>query len=110
TSGGKTEVYCHLIDKALKQGKQVLYMVPEIALTAQLIDRLSLVFGQHLSVYHSRFSIQERIESWYHVLDNRTKGKLIIGARSSLFLPFQNIGLIIVDEEHETSYKQFNPA
>lgn len=110
TSGGKTEVYSQLIEKTLEQGKQVLYMLPEIALTTQLIDRLSSVFGNRMSVYHSRFSIQERIETWYQVLENRPKGQLVIGARSSVFLPFQKLGLIIVDEEHEPSYKQFNPA
>lgn len=110
TSGGKTEVYSQLIEKTLEEGKQVLYMLPEIALTTQLIDRLSTVFGDKMSVYHSRFSIQERIETWYQVLENKHKGQLVIGARSAVFLPFQKLGLIIVDEEHEPSYKQFSPA
>ena len=110
TSSGKTEVYIHLIDQALKQGKQVLYLVPEIALTTQLTDRLRAVFGDQLVVYHSRFSNAERVEIYHQVKCTEAKGKVILGARSAIFLPFSEIGLIIVDEEHEPSYKQQDPA
>ena len=145
TSSGKTEVYIHLIDEVLKQGKQVLYLVPEIALTTQLTDRLQAVFGDKLVVYHSRFSNAERVEIYNEVqcsstevqhssklsskektiLNNierealnyaeqvdtpKTRGRLILGARSAIFLPFSDLGLIIVDEEHEPSYKQQDPA
>ena len=145
TSSGKTEVYIHLIDQALKQGKQVLYLVPEIALTTQLTDRLRAVFGDQLLVYHSKFSNAERVEIYNQVqysstvvqhssklspkektiLNNierealnhaeqvetpQTRGRLILGARSAIFLPFNDLGLIIVDEEHEPSYKQQDPA
>ena len=112
TSSGKTEVYIHLIDQALKQGKQVLYLVPEIALTTQLTDRLRAVFGDKLVVYHSKFSNAERVEIYNEVKDERleVKGKVILGARSAVFLPFNDLGLIIVDEEHEPSYKQQDPA
>jgi primosomal protein N' (replication factor Y) len=110
TSSGKTEVYAHLIKKELDKGKQVLYLVPEIALTTQLINRLSLYFGESISVFHSRYTINERVEVWNNVLNEREKARLIIGARSALFMPFKNLGLIIIDEEHETSYKQFDPA
>ncbi|MBQ2290874.1 MAG: primosomal protein N' [Paludibacteraceae bacterium] len=145
TSSGKTEVYIHLIDQVLKQGKQVLYLVPEIALTTQLTDRLRAVFGEQLVVYHSRFSNAERVEIYNQVqysstmvqhssklssekktiLNNferealnyaeqvdtpKTRGRLILGARSAIFLPFSDLGLIIVDEEHEPSYKQQDPA
>ena len=145
TSSGKTEVYIHLIDQVLKQGKQVLYLVPEIALTTQLTDRLRAVFGDQLVVYHSRFSNAERVEIYNQVqysstvvqhssklssekktiLNNferealnyaeqvdtpKTRGRLILGARSAIFLPFNDLGLIIVDEEHEPSYKQQDPA
>ena len=110
TSSGKTEVYVKLIDAILKQGKQVLYLVPEIALTSQLVSRLSAYFGNQISVYHSRYSLNERVEVWNHVLNNSDKAKVVLGARSSVFLPFSNLGLIIVDEEHEQSYKQFDPA
>lgn len=109
TSSGKTEVYAHLAQDILKQGKQVLYLVPEIALTTQLITRLKAYFGDQLLVYHSRFSDRERSATWLSV----SKGdgpQIIIGARSAVLLPFQNLGLIIVDEEHEVSYKQFEPA
>ena len=134
TSSGKTEVYIHLIDQVLKQGKQVLYLVPEIALTTQLTDRLRAVFGDQLVVYHSRFSNAERVEI-YHAchgtqdigraepygtgdalwdgqrpIGGEAKGKVILGARSAIFLPFKDLGLIIVDEEHEPSYKQQDPA
>ena len=115
TSSGKTEVYIHLIEEVLQQGKQVLYLVPEIALTTQLTDRLQAVFGDKLVVYHSKFSNAERVEIYNHIRaknqEPRTKtGKVILGARSAIFLPFSDLGLIIVDEEHEPSYKQQDPA
>jgi len=112
TSSGKTEVYIHLIDEVLKQGKQVLYLVPEIALTTQLTDRLQAVFGEKLVVYHSKFSNAERVEIYNEVKGERreAKGRVILGARSAIFLPFSDLGLIIVDEEHEPSYKQQDPA
>lgn len=115
TSSGKTEVYIHLIEEVLQQGKQVLYLVPEIALTTQLTDRLQAVFGDRLVVYHSKFSNAERVEIYNHIRaknqEPRTKtGKVILGARSAIFLPFSELGLIIVDEEHEPSYKQQDPA
>ena len=115
TSSGKTEVYIHLIEEMLQQGKQVLYLVPEIALTTQLTDRLQAVFGDRLVVYHSKFSNAERVEIYNNIRaknqEPRTKtGKVILGARSAIFLPFSDLGLIIVDEEHEPSYKQQDPA
>lgn len=114
TSSGKTEIYMHLIRETLDKGKQVLYLLPEIALTAQMINRLQLVFGNQVAVYHSRYSERERLQVWNELLhdNNRQEHKLcvILGARSSIFLPFANLGLIIVDEEHENSYKQFDPA
>ena len=110
TSSGKTEIYVQLIDFAIKQGKQVLYMLPEIALTTQLISRLQHYFGEKISVYHSKYSISERVEVWNNVLDNKAKAQIIIGARSSLFLPFSKLGLLIVDEEHEPSFKQYAPS
>ncbi len=110
TSSGKTEIYVQLIDFAIKQGKQVLYMLPEIALTTQLISRLQNYFGEKISVYHSKYSISERVEVWNNVLDNKAKAQIIIGARSSLFLPFSKLGLLIVDEEHEPSFKQYAPS
>ena len=109
TSSGKTEVYIHLIEQMLQQGKQVLYLVPEIALTTQLTDRLQAIFGNQLVVYHSRFSNAERVEI-YQDVQQSCEPKLILGARSAIFLPFTNLGLIIVDEEHEPSYKQQDPA
>lgn len=110
TSSGKTELYVNLVEEELKRGKQVLYLLPEIALTTQLIARLQKYFGEQLSVYHSRYNPQERVEVWNNVLYNHSKAQLVIGARSALFLPFQELGLVIIDEEHETSYKQFDPA
>ena len=110
TSSGKTEIYVQLIEEILKQKKQVLYMLPEIALTTQLISRLQYYFGEKISVYHSKYSISERVEVWNNVLDNKPKSQIIIGARSSLFLPFSKLGLIIVDEEHEPSFKQYAPS
>jgi len=109
TSSGKTEIYIHLIQKALDEGKQVLYLVPEIALTTQLTTRLKRVFGKRLGVYHSRFSDAERVEIWNNVLNDKSYD-VIIGVRSSVFLPFRQLGLVIVDEEHETSYKQYDPS
>ena len=113
TSSGKTEVYIHLIEEVLKQGKQVLYLVPEIALTTQLTDRLQAVFGERLVVYHSKFSNAERVEIYHEVKGDeamRREARVILGARSAIFLPFSDLGLIIVDEEHEPSYKQQDPA
>lgn len=110
TSSGKTEIYVKLIKQLLEEGKQVLYLLPEIALTTQLIERLQYYFGEYLSVFHSKYSMNERVEVWNNVLENKQKAQLILGARSSLFLPFSNIGLIIVDEEHEPSFKQYDPA
>ena len=109
TSSGKTEVYIHLIQEQLEQGKQVLYLVPEIALTTQLTNRLRAVFGSRLGVYHSRFSDRERVEIYKHILAADAYD-VVIGVRSSLFLPFRNLGLIIVDEEHDASYKQQDPS
>ena len=117
TSSGKTEVYIHLIHEMLQMGKQVLYLVPEIALTTQLTDRLQAVFGDQVVVYHSRFSSDERVEIYREIsgchesgLPTPNNNKLILGARSAIFLPFSNLGLVIVDEEHEPSYKQQDPA
>ena len=110
TSSGKTEVYVKLIEDALNNGKQVLYLLPEIALTAQLITRLQNYFGEQVAIFHSKYSLHERVEVWNHVLNHSVKARIVLGARSSIFLPFDNLGLIIVDEEHEQSFKQFDPA
>jgi primosomal protein N' (replication factor Y) len=110
TSSGKTEIYVRLIEEVIVTGKQVLYMLPEIALTTQLISRLQKYFGEKISVYHSKFSVNERVEVWNNVLAEKPKAQVVIGARSSLFLPFKNLGFIIVDEEHEPSFKQYSPA
>ena len=110
TSSGKTEVYTKLIQEVLDEGKQVLFLLPEIALTTQIITRLQFYFGEQISVFHSKYSINERVEVWNNVLENKLKARIILGARSAVFLPFSNLGLIVVDEEHETSYKQFDPA
>jgi primosomal protein N' (replication factor Y) (superfamily II helicase) len=112
TSSGKTEIYIHLIEQELNKGKQVLYMLPEIAITGQIISRLENYFGPEAGVYHSRFSDAEKVEIWRKVADmNPDRGyRLIVGVRSSLFLPFNNLGLIIVDEEHDGSYKQQDPS
>ena len=110
TSSGKTEVYTKLIQKVLDKGKQVLFLLPEIALTTQIITRLQFYFGNQISVFHSKYSMNERVEVWNNVLENKPKAQIILGARSSIFLPFNNLGLIVVDEEHETSYKQFEPS
>ena len=109
TGSGKTEIYIHLIQDAINEGKQVLYLVPEIALTTQLTERLQSVFGEQLGVYHSRFSDQERMEIYRNLLEEKHY-KVILGVRSSLFLPFKNLGLVIIDEEHDGSYKQQDPA
>jgi primosomal protein N'' len=112
TSSGKTEIYIHLIEEQLKKGKQVLYMLPEIALTTQIILRLKKHFGAVTGVYHSRFSDPEKVEIWKRIAENDPLNsyRLILGVRSSLFLPFSDLGLIIVDEEHDGSYKQHDPA
>ncbi len=112
TSSGKTEIYIRLIDEQIKLGKQVLYLLPEIALTAQIINKLRVVFGNKVGIYHSKFSDAERVEVYQNVLNsNDSKSyQIVLGVRSSLFLPFSNLGLIIVDEEHENSYKQYDPA
>lgn len=109
TSSGKTEIYINLIDYVLRQGRQALYLVPEIALTTQLTRRLQRVFGRKVIIYHSRFSDSERVELWRRMLDTR-EPVVVIGARSALFMPFSSLGLVIVDEEHESSYKQQDPA
>ncbi|MDB5140047.1 MAG: priA [Mucilaginibacter sp.] len=108
TSSGKTQVYIRLIEKMISTGRQVLYLLPEIALTTHIIERLRVYFGANIGIYHSRFNDNERVEVWQKVLNNEYK--VILGARSSVFLPFNDLGLIIVDEEHETSYKQYDPA
>jgi len=109
TSSGKTEIYIHLIRQALEQKKQVLYLLPEIALTVQIMQRLQHVFGNRLGIYHSKYSDAERVEIWQKQL-SRHPYNVILGARSAVLLPFQNLGLVIIDEEHETSYKQQDPA
>ena len=109
TSAGKTEIYIHLITEALERGEQVLFMLPEIALTKQITERLRRVFGNKIGVYHSKFSDAERVEIWKKQLSDEPY-EIILGVRSSLFLPFKKLGLIVVDEEHENSYKQQDPA
>lgn len=109
TSSGKTEIYIHIIQQALEQKQQVLYLLPEIALTVQMMDRLRRVFGNRLGIYHSKYSDAERVEIWQKQL-SQNPYEVILGARSAVFLPFQRLGLVIVDEEHETSYKQQDPA
>ena len=114
TSSGKTEIYIKLIKKALDEGKQVLYLIPEIALTTQIINRLRKYFGDSIGVYHSRYGTNERVEVWEQVnnfaITNTASHRVIVGSRSSLFLPYSNLGLIIVDEEHDASFKQIDPA
>ena len=114
TSSGKTEIYIKLIQEAIDEGKQVLYLLPEIALTAQIINRLKQYFGDRLGVYHSRYGVNERVEVWQQVRDfaqnKGTQRQIIIGSRSAIFLPYSDIGLIIVDEEHDSSFKQVDPA
>ncbi|MFV5684305.1 primosomal protein N' [Flavobacterium sp. GB2R13] len=110
TSSGKTEIYIKLIEEYLETGKQVLYLLPEIALTTQLVGRLRAYFGNKVAVFHSKYNNNERIEVWNQVLANSEKAQIVIGARSALFLPFHNLGFIIVDEEHEQTFKQVDPA
>ncbi len=113
TSSGKTEIYIKLIEEALQEGKQVLYLLPEIALTTQIIIRLQKYFGDKIGVYHSRYNKNEKVEIWNKVLDDSpdtSPYQIILGPRSALFLPYENLGLIIVDEEHDNSYKQFDPS
>nr|NQU93492.1 DEAD/DEAH box helicase [Bacteroidota bacterium] len=117
TSSGKTEIYIKLIDEAIIAGKQVLFLLPEIALTTQIINRLRKYFGDTVGVYHSRYNEFERVEIWNRVIHgennndiSNSKYRIILGARSAAFLPFNNLGLVIVDEEHDSSYKQFSPA
>lgn len=113
TSSGKTEVYIHQIQDTINQGKQVLYLLPEIALTAQIINRLRKIFGNRVGVYHSKFSDSQRVEVYNGVLATEStlaNFDIILGVRSSVFLPYRNLGLIIIDEEHENTYKQYNPA
>lgn len=110
TSSGKTEVYTKLIENYIALGKQVLYLLPEIALTTQLVARLTKHFGNKVAVFHSKYSNNERVEVWHQVLNSSDKAQVVIGARSALFLPFNNLGLIIVDEEHEQTFKQQDPA
>ncbi len=108
TASGKTQIYIKLIEEMIATGRQVLYLLPEIALTTHIIERLRIYFGGTIGVYHSRFNDNERVEVWQKVL--RNEYKVVLGARSSVFLPFHDLGLLIVDEEHETSYKQYDPA
>ena len=111
TGSGKTEIYIHLIEKQLKSQKKVLYLLPEIAITTQIIQRLQSYFGSRVGIYHSRFSMAERTELWYDLLDEKfQKYDVVLGARSAVFLPLKNLGLVIIDEEHEQSYKQFDPS
>ena len=110
TSSGKTEIYIKLIEEYLATGRQVLYLLPEIALTTQLVSRLRLHFGDKVAVFHSKYSNNERVEVWKQTLENADKAQIVIGARSALFLPFDNLGLLIVDEEHEQTFKQTDPA
>ena len=110
TSSGKTEVYFDLMEQVLAKNKQVLYLLPEISLTSQMIHRLQDRFGSKVVVYHSKFSIHERVEVWNNIIKKQEKAQIVLGARSSVFLPFRDLGLIIVDEEHESSFKQFDPT
>ena len=110
TSSGKTEIYTKLIENCLSKGRQVLYLLPEIALTTQLVSRLTKYFGNKVAVFHSKYSNNERVEVWQNVLQNSEVAQIVIGARSALFLPFNNLGLVIVDEEHEATFKQQDPA
>lgn len=110
TSSGKTEIYIKIIEDYLDKEMQVLYLLPEISLTTQIIQKLKIHFGDKISVFHSRYSLNERTEVWENIKKNQNKSRLIVGARSSVFLPFQNLGLIIIDEEHEISYKQQEPS
>ncbi|SCX88057.1 replication restart helicase PriA [Flavobacterium caeni] len=110
TASGKTEIYIKLIEQHLASGKQILYLLPEIALTTQLVERLTAYFGNKVAVFHSKYSNNERVEVWRQVLANSEKAQIVIGARSAMFLPFSDLGLVIVDEEHEQTFKQQDPA
>jgi len=110
TSSGKTEIYIKLIEDYIKEEKQILYLLPEIALTTQLVGRLRDYFGNKVAVFHSKYSNNERVEVWQQVLEQSPKAQIVIGARSALFLPFSNLGLVIVDEEHEQTFKQVDPS
>ena len=110
TSSGKTEIYIKQIEQYIKEGKQILYLLPEIALTTQLVSRLRAYFGNQVAVFHSKYNNNERVEVWKQVLEQSPKSQIVIGARSALFLPFSNLGLIIVDEEHEQTFKQVDPS
>lgn len=110
TGSGKTHIYAHLIQEYLNQGKQVLYLLPEIGLTTQILSRLEAYFGEYLLVYHSKYNAQERTEVYQKLIDEPDAPRVVVGVRSSLFLPFSNLGMIVVDEEHESSYKQQDPA
>tara|TARA_R110002051_G_scaffold10001_1_gene37911 strand:+ start:33146 stop:35644 length:2499 start_codon:yes stop_codon:yes gene_type:complete len=110
TASGKTEIYVSLIEEMLESKQQLLYLLPEIALTTQLIGRLQAYFGEKVAVFHSKYSVNERVEVWNNVLAKLDKAQIIIGARSAVLLPFRNLGFIVVDEEHESSFKQFDPA
>ncbi|WP_291114470.1 replication restart helicase PriA [Flavobacterium sp. UBA6135] len=110
TSSGKTEIYSKLIQESLETGKQILFLLPEIALTTQLLSRLRKFFGNKVAVFHSKYSNNERVEVWNQVLEYSPKAQVVIGARSAMFLPFSNLGLVIVDEEHEQNFKQVDPA
>lgn len=110
TASGKTEIYIKQIEKYLSRGEQILYLLPEIALTTQLVSRLTKYFGNKVAVFHSKYSNNERVEVWQNVLNNSEKAQIVIGARSALFLPFSNLGFIIIDEEHEQTFKQQDPA
>lgn len=110
TASGKTEIYVSLIKELLVTGKQILYLLPEIALTTQLISRLQNYFGEKVAVFHSKYSVHERVEVWNNVLHKASKAQIIIGARSAMLLPFRDLGYVIIDEEHESSFKQFDPA
>ena len=110
TSSGKTEIYTKIIELYIKEEKQILFLLPEIALTTQLVSRLRLYFGNKIAVFHSKYNNNERVEVWKQVLNHSPKAQIVIGARSALFLPFSNLGLIIVDEEHEQTFKQVDPA
>ena len=110
TASGKTEIYIKLLEQYIKEGKQVLFLLPEIALTTQLVQRLTAYFGNEVAVFHSKYTNNERIEVWNQVLENSPKAKVVIGVRSALFLPFSDLGCIIVDEEHEQTFKQNDPS
>ena len=110
TASGKTEIYVSFIEELLKTNKQALYLLPEIALTTQLIHRLQVYFGDKVAIFHSKYSVHERVEVWRNVLNQSPKAQVVVGARSALLLPFQDLGIVIVDEEHESSFKQFDPA